>query len=162
MLWSWEKIFPSADPEQIIFHQDWNHIYYDNHKPKSNKLKINKKEVFSFIKIFSCRVLYIPLRVGSDFEICFCITLSTSQAFQNESKYHSVASWVVNENDFIEAVSQRWGGNQAWHVIGDSWQGINVGGGGKFVRNGPFPCALANQRIFTGTYFFLRWINLQG
>ena len=42
----------------------------------------------------------------------------------------------MNESDFIEAVSQRWGGNQAWHVIGDSWQGINVGGGESLFEMG--------------------------
>ena len=120
----------------------------------TTNLKINKKEVFSFIEYFSCWAFCIPLRDGSDFEICFHVTLSTSYSFQHESKNHSVFFMNCEWRLFS------WGGEpkmgwELWHVNGDSWQGINVGGGGgSLFEIGLSPWGFMNQRIFTGTIFF--------
>ena len=119
----------------------------------TTNLKINKKEVFSFIEYFSCWAFCIPLRDGSDFEICFHVTLSTSYSFQHESKNHSVFFMNCEWRLFS------WGGEpkmgwELWHVNGDSWQGINVGGGGKPIWNRPFTMGTYEPKDFCWNNFF--------
>ena len=52
-----------------------------------------------------------------------------------------------------------WGGEpkmgwELWHVNGDSWQGINVWGGGKLVWNRPFTMGTYEPKDFRWNNFF--------
>ena len=82
--------------------------------------------------------------------------------------HHTVFNMSKNHSVFFmncEWTLFSWGGEpkigwELWHVNGDSWQGINVGGGGgSLFEIGLSPWGLVNQRSFAGTIFFLRWTN---